>query len=69
MESRLDRFEYTVDELVIGGTLEALLYAWFTGSTLLSIDPKEPYFFERFSTDAQLHKVGMENKISKLARD
>ena len=62
----LDRHEYIADELIIGGSLNALLYAWFTGSTLLSIDPKEPYFFERFSTDAQLHKVGMENKISKL---
>jgi len=66
MESRLDRFEYTVDELVIGGTLEALLYAWFTGATVICTNPTEPFFFERFTPEAKLDRIGLENKLTTL---
>lgn len=66
MLTGLDKFEYFSNELVIGGTLNSLLYAWFTGSTLICTTPREPLFFERFSPTAQLDKLGIENKITNL---
>lgn len=62
MGPHLDRFEYTIDELVIGGTLNALLYAWFTGATIICTNPKEPFFFERFSPKAKLDRIGLINE-------
>ena len=46
MVTSLDRFEYFCKEIVIGGSLNSLLYAWFTGATLICADPKQPFFFE-----------------------
>jgi hypothetical protein len=66
MGMNLEQHEYQVDEIVIGGSLNALLYAWYTGATLISIDPKEPYFFERFDPSVSLKDIGFENDISTL---
>ena len=62
----LDHHEYEVDELVIGGSLNALLYAWYTGATILCIDPQEPFFFERFPCDLDLNKIGFSNVTTHL---
>jgi len=63
----LDRHEYIIDEVIIGGSLNALLYAWFTGSTLICIDAKEPFFFERFSAETNLDHIGFKNEVSILS--
>ena len=66
MGMNLERHEYSVDEIVVGGSLSALLYAWYTGATLISIDSKEPYFFERFSPDVDLSDIGFDNVTKTL---
>jgi len=66
MGMNLDHHEYSSEELVIGGSLNALLYAWYTGATLISIDSKEPYFFDRFSASTDLSDIGFENTIETL---
>ena len=66
MGMNLDRHEYESDELVIGGSLSALMYAWYTGATLVSIDSREPYFFERFDVSTDLTQIGFENSTRTL---
>ena len=66
MGINLDRHEYESDELIIGGSLNALLYAWYTGATLVSIDSVEPYFFERFEAFTDLTQIGFENSTQTL---
>ena len=44
-------------EIVIGSTLPALLYAYYTGTTLIYIDPKIPFRFDYFSAYFDLDKI------------
>ena len=62
MGMNLDHHEYSFEEIVIGGSLNALLYAWFTGATLLSVSSQMPLFFERFDPDVDLGCLGFENE-------
>lgn len=44
-------------EIVIGATLTALLYAYYTGVPLVYVDPKIPFRFDYFSAYFDLDKI------------
>ena len=48
---------HEVDEVVIGATLSAFLYSYYTGSPLVYVQPNIPFRFDYFDPYFDLDKI------------
>ena len=61
MVKDLSHHIYEFDEVVIGSSLEALSYSYFSGLPLIINDDKKPHFFEFFEKDSCLKKYSIKS--------
>ena len=48
---------FDAEEIIVGATLSALVYAYYTGAPLVYIDPKIPFRFDHFDAYFDLDKI------------
>lgn len=51
-KTRLDRHTYTIDEIVVGGSLSSLLFAFYTDRKVVFIEPQKPFMFDEIEATA-----------------
>lgn len=49
---KLDKHVYSIDEIVIGGDLSSLLYAFYTDRKIVFVNPQKPFLFDEIRSDA-----------------
>jgi len=53
--------EYRYDKIIVGNSLEALLVGYKEGCPVITLNPKEPLFFENYDVSVDLSFLGIEN--------
>jgi len=63
---KLSGFLFECDKIVIGGTLEALIYAYIEDLPIIFCERKEPSYFNFFDSELSLDKFGFTNQSTEL---
>ncbi len=53
--------EYRFDKIIVGDSLEALLVGYREGCPVITLKPREPFFFENYDASVDLSFLGLSN--------
>lgn len=60
--------EYRYDKIIVGNSLEALLLGYGEGCPVITLNPREPLFFENYDPSIDLSFLGLDNTARTLTK-